>query len=74
MKVIKWTLTRVTEGVLLSVGTGMVLYLWIAQVDLKGIPSRLFLCDYVMNEMHMLILYDSWSYMILTSLMNILLV
>ena len=48
---------------MLSVGRGMRLYLYIAQVGLEGCSRRLFLCSYEMHGMHMLtymlvILYD----------------
>ena len=43
-----------TQGVLLSVGRGMGLYLYIAEVVLERIPRKLFLCSY---DMHMLTLY-----------------
>ena len=47
-----------TFGELLSIGKAMRLYLCIPQVGLEGNPRRKFLCDDVMNEIHMLTLHN----------------
>ena len=57
IKVLKWTLTRVTQKVLLSKGRGMGIDQYISLKGLKGNQRRLFLCYYKLNYTYIFTLH-----------------